>query len=334
MFELLAKRHVDDYQNYQDKDVRLRLISLSGIVGIVINFLLFGIKLTVGIISKSNAVLNDAFNNISDAITSLISMVGAKASTKPADEDHPLGHGRSEYVASFIVSIIIILVGWELLINSVKSFFAKTGPNISIVGLIIMALSILFKVYIYVLNRGLAKKLDSNLNYAVQLDAKNDILSTSSIILSLILGKYVSFNLDAIMAVIISIIVIKPGIDLAKETINQLIGQRVDVEIEEEIKNIILAGDFITGYHDLKLYEYGQGRIFGSVHVEVPENIMVGTMHESVSQVEELVKEKTGVDLTVHTDPTTTLVNNEHNRQIKEKLESSSEYGNKDLQNK
>lgn len=334
MFKLLSKKFVKDYKNYKDFKVRLEIISLSGMVGIFINFLLFLVKIIIGIILHSQAIIADAFNNMTDALTSIITTVGAKASNKPADRMHPWGHGRSEYIASFIVSLVIMLVGISLFKSSVTSFLEKNIPVVSINSIIILTITLGFKIYIYYLNDGLEKKLKSELNKAVKIDARNDIISTVSIILAMIIQQNTEFNIDAVIGLVLSIIVFLPGLRLYKDTINRLLGKRIDKELEEKIGEVILSASFVIGYHNLQIHEYGPGKLIGSCDVEVPENISVGVMHESISYIEETLRQKLGIDITCHMDPTYSLVYNETNKEKLERLGHSTKYGNRDLQNR
>lgn len=334
MFEILAKRFVENYKSIEDQNVRLKLISLSGLVGILINIFLFIIKITIGLIASSSAILGDAFNNMSDALTSLITLIGAKASSKPADVNHPYGHGRSEYIASFLVSILIMIVGFLLFTNSIDSFYKGNLPKLSRLSIIILIFSLGFKFYIYFLNRSLDKKLDSKLNFAVMIDARNDILSTISIIIAVTLQKYISFNLDALLGIILSIIVFKPGLDLFLDTIDKLLGKGISIELHKEIEDIILSGDFIRGYHDLKIHEYGRGKLVGSCDVEVPSNISVGIMHQAVTNVETRLEKELNISITIHMDPTYCLIENDENKKIIENLRKSVKNANRDIENR
>ena len=334
MFKILSKRFVKNYKSIEDENVRLNLISLSGMVGVLINVFLFIVKLIIGLIASSSAILGDAFNNMSDAFTSLITLVGARVSNKPADSDHPYGHGRSEYIASFLISILIMFVGIFLFVNSVKSFYMGNLPKLSNLGIIILIFSLLFKIYIYFLNKNLYKKLDSKLNFAVMVDARNDILSTTSIILAVILQKYINFNLDSFLGIILSIIVFKPGLDLFLDTVDKLMGREISEDLHKKIEDIILAGDFVHGYHDLKIHEYGRGKLVGSCDVEVPSNISVGIMHQAVTNIELKLKNELNISITIHMDPTYCLIENEENKKIIEKLGKSVKNGNRDIKNR
>ncbi len=197
MFNFLAKKFVKDYKNIEDHEVRLNLISLSSVMGIVMNVMLFLSKIFLGLFTKSTAILNDAFNNLSDSVVSIMALVGSNFSKKPADEEHPFGHGRLEYVVALLVSIVIMYVGLMLFINSAKSFNDRNPNGLNFLSFVILFAGILIKVYIYYLNSSLYKELDSDLNLGVMLDARNDIISTLAIIFGVFLQRFVNFNLDA-----------------------------------------------------------------------------------------------------------------------------------------
>lgn len=304
MFDFLAKRLVKDYKNIDNPDVRLDLISVSSLIGIIMNIILFISKIILGFVSKSTAILNDAFNNLSDSVVSIMALVGSSFSKKPADKDHPFGHGRIEYVVSLLVSIVIIYVGLMLFINSAKSFNDNNPNGLSLLSFIILFAGILIKVYIYRLNAKLYKDLESDLNLGVMLDARNDIISTIAIILGVFLQRFVSFNLDAAMGIVVAFFVIKPGIDLFNETVKYLLGERIDEHIEDKISEILLSGQYIKGMHHLDIHQYGRGQIIGSCHVEVPGNLTVSELHNEIDRIEKIIRKETGVILTLHADPT------------------------------
>ncbi|MBP2014904.1 cation diffusion facilitator family transporter [Anaerococcus degeneri] len=311
MFDFLANRFVKDHENIDNPDVRLNLISLSSIMGIVMNIILFLSKIFLGIFTKSTAILNDAFNNLSDSVVSIMSLVGSSFSKKPADEEHPFGHGRVEYVMALLVSIVIVYVGINLFINSAKSFDDQNPNGLSLLSFIILFSGILIKVYIYYLNSRLYKELESDLNLGVMLDARNDIISTTAIILGVFLQRFVTFNLDAAMGVVVAFFVTKPGIDLFNETVGYLLGERIDKEIEKKISEILLSGSYIIGFHHLDIHQYGKGHIAGSCHVEVPGNLTVAELHREIDSIEKKVRKETGVILTLHADPTYNILDKE-----------------------
>lgn len=311
MFDILANRFVKDYKNIDDPEVRLNLISLSSIMGIGMNIILFLSKIFLGIFTKSTAILNDAFNNLSDSVVSIMSLLGSSFSKKPADEEHPFGHGRVEYVMALLVSIVIVYVGINLFINSAKSFNDPNPNGLSLLSFIILFAGILIKVYIYYLNSRLYKDLESDLNLGVMLDARNDIISTTAIILGVFLQRFVNFNLDAAMGVVVAFFVTKPGIDLFNETVGYLLGERIDEEIEKKISEILLSGSYIIGFHHLDIHQYGKGHIAGSCHVEVPGNLTVAELHKEIDRIEKMIRKETGVILTLHTDPTYNILDKE-----------------------
>ncbi|MBZ2387248.1 cation diffusion facilitator family transporter [Anaerococcus murdochii] len=311
MFDILANRFVKDYKNIDDPEVRLNLISLSSIMGIGMNIILFLSKIFLGIFTKSTAILNDAFNNLSDSVVSIMSLVGSSFSKKPADEEHPFGHGRVEYVMALLVSIVIVYVGINLFINSAKSFNDPNPNGLSLLSFIILFAGILIKVYIYYLNSRLYKDLESDLNLGVMLDARNDIISTTAIILGVFLQRFVNFNLDAAMGVVVAFFVTKPGIDLFNETVGYLLGERIDEEIEKKISEILLSGSYIIGFHHLDIHQYGKGHIAGSCHVEVPGNLTVAELHKEIDRIEKKIRKETGVILTLHADPTYNILDKE-----------------------
>mgnify|MGYP000848520717 CR=1 FL=1 len=304
MFEFLSRKFIKKSTNMDDFSYRLSLISLSSSIGIAINVLLFIMKVSLGFVIHSQAIINDAFNNLSDSVVSLMALFGSNISKKPADKEHPFGHGRSEYVISLLVSIVIMYVGFTLFVNSVKSFNDNSFEGISLLTLVILLLSNAFKVYIYLLNKKLYKSLDSELNLGVMLDARNDIIATSAILLGSIIQGYVSFNVDAIMGIIISFFVFYPGLEMFKDTTAVLLGKRVDSEIEKKIDQIIMDSDLVIGYHDLQIHEYGKGRMAGSAHVEVPANLTVEVVHKEIDKIEREIYSKAKVEITIHMDPT------------------------------
>lgn len=308
MFNFLSKKFVKDYKNIDNPDVRLNLISLSSIMGIGMNILLFLSKIFLGIYTRSTAILNDAFNNLSDSVVSIMSLFGASFSKKPADEEHPFGHGRVEYIMALLVSIVIIYVGINLFINSAKSFNDPNPNGLSLLSFVILFAGILLKVYIYLLNSKLYNDLESDLNLGVLLDARNDIISTTAIILGVFLQRYVNFNLDAAMGVVVAFFVTKPGIDLFNETVRYLLGERIDEEVEKKISDILLSGDYIIGFHHLDIHQYGKGHIAGSCHVEVPGNLTVAELHKEIDRIEKKIRKETRVILTLHADPTYNIV--------------------------
>ena len=288
--------------------MRLKLISLSSIIGIVINLILVVFKLVVGYTTNSSAIVNDGFNNLSDTVVSIMALVGSKVSQKPADKEHPYGHGRSESLISLLVGVLIMYVGAQLFINALHHYASDNVTNFSTIAIIILIFSIITKFYIYFLNKRLYKQLDSDLNFGVMVDARNDILATSGIILGAMVEKYLGVKVDALMGVILAGFVFMPGLDLFKQSAGYLLGERVDPEIEKKVGDIILANDFIIGYHSLHIHEYGKGNLDGSVDVEIAENLSLLVAHKIITDIQRKIKREIGLNLSIHMDPTYSLI--------------------------
>ena len=288
--------------------MRLKLISLSSIIGIVINLILVVFKLVVGYTTNSSAIVNDGFNNLSDTVVSIMALVGSKVSQKPADKEHPYGHGRSESLISLLVGVLIMYVGAQLFINALHHYASDNVTNFSTIAIIILIFSIITKFYIYFLNKRLYKQLDSDLNFGVMVDARNDILATSGIILGAMVEKYLGVKVDALMGVILAGFVFMPGLDLFKQSAGYLLGERVDPEIEKRVGDIILANDFIIGYHSLHIHEYGKGNLDGSVDVEIAENLSLLVAHKIITDIQRKIKREIGLNLSIHMDPTYSLI--------------------------
>lgn len=308
MFNFLASKFIKNYSDHSRTDVRLKLISLSSIIGIVINLILVVLKLVVGYTTNSSAIVNDGFNNLSDTVVSIMALVGSKVSQKPADKEHPYGHGRSESLISLLVGVLIMYVGAQLFINALHHYASDNVTNFSTIAIIILIFSIITKFYIYFLNKRLYKQLDSDLNFGVMVDARNDILATSGIILGAMVEKYLGVKVDALMGVILAGFVFMPGLDLFKQSAGYLLGERVDLEIEKRVGDIILANDFIIGYHSLHIHEYGKGNLDGSVDVEIAENLSLLVAHKIITDIQRKIKKEIGLNLSIHMDPTYSLI--------------------------
>lgn len=321
MFNFFASKFIDDYKNYKKPFIRLKLISLSSIIGILINIVLVIFKLIVGFSANSAAIINDGFNNLSDSLVSLMALVGSKLSQKPADKEHPFGHGRGESLISLLVGILIMYVGAKLFINALHHYASDDKTIFSSLAMLVLVLSILAKIYIYFLNKKLYNKLDSDLNFGVMADARNDILATTGIILGAIIEKYFNIKVDAIMGLILAGFVFTPGLELFKQSAGYLLGERVDPEIENRVGEIILDNDFIIGYHSLRIHEYGKGHLDGSVDVEIAENLSLFVAHKIVTDIQRKIKDEIGLNLSIHMDPTYSLIMTDKVRDEIKKIE-------------
>lgn len=306
MSSLLIRLFVKNPEDVKDVNVRQAYGTLGSFVGIFCNLLLCIIKITVGLISGSISIAADGFNNLSDMGSSIITMIGFKLAGKPADSDHPFGHGRMEHMSAFVVAILILLVGIELFKSSVKTLVnGEMMPNYSVWAIIILAISILLKFWMFAFNRKVGKKICSEALLATAQDSLNDMIATAVILISVGVSMLVSlpFNLDAVMGIGVSIFVLYSGIMSAKETLDQILGSPPDKELIDEIKNTVLSFKQFVGIHDLIVHNYGAGRQFASVHVEVPQNCDIVKCHEQIDLCEKLINEKLDVCLVIHMDP-------------------------------
>ncbi len=315
----LAKRKKGDNT---DVAIRNRVGTIGGLIGIVSNLFLFVIKFIVGILSGSISIIADGFNNFSDMGSSLITMIGFKLAGKPADSDHPYGHGRMEYMSAFVVSVLIILVGIELLKESATAIFSGSAmPKYNIFTIIVLGISVVVKFFMYLINKNLGKKIKSDALVATAKDSVNDSISTAVILVSVIVSKIVpvTFNLDAFLGIAVAVFIIVSGFSSVKGTLDSILGGPPDAELIEDIKNCIMSFDAFLGIHDLIVHNYGPNRQFASVHVEVPYDSNIADCHEKIDLCEKLIKERLGVELVIHMDPIET--DNEETALAKKQME-------------
>jgi len=304
MVKFLIKKFIKDYDNVLDKNVREKYGIFSGILGIVCNLFLFGLKLTIGFIMNSIAIISDAFNNLSDMASSFITIVGAKMSNMRPDREHPYGHGRIEYISTMIVAFIIVLVGFELLKTSISKVINPEILQFSWSLLIILTSSILIKVWMYSYNKFIGKKIDSSVILTTATDSLNDCIATAGVIISLILSLVIpTIPVDGVMGIIVSGLIIYSGVSVAREIIGRLIGNPPSKELVKEITEFVMKAEEIGGVHDFMAHDYGPGAIIASLHAEVPDDINIVKIHEVIDEMEKKVFEKYGVLLVIHMDP-------------------------------
>lgn len=318
MLDLLIKKFIKNSEQTEDISVRESFGRLSGVITIIFNLFLFGFKLLAGVISGSISITADALNNLSDMGSSLVVLFGFHLAAKPADPDHPYGHGRIEYISAFIVSGLILLVGFELLKSSVTKIIHPEEITFTALSVVILAASILAKLVLYFFNNALAKKISSKALKATAQDSLNDALTTLAILVSVIVMMAAKINIDAYIGLAMSVFILYSGIKTAKETLDPLLGEPLDRETALAIEREILSFDSFLGIHDLVPHNYGPGRCFASVHVEVPANTDIIKCHEQIDLCEKLVAEKLGITLTIHMDPVET--DNEKLNEAKEKI--------------
>lgn len=306
MTRLLIKIFIKNYQDTKSVEVRNRYGNLGSIVGICANVILSIVKVAIGYITASLSIVADGFNNLADVGSSVVTFLGFKLSNKPADRDHPFGHGRMEYISAFVVSFLILLVGFELFKNSASAIISKTpSPTFSKTAIAVLIISVIIKSWLFFFNKKIGKIIDSSAITATAKDSLNDCVATTVILIAAIVTNFVKlpFNLDAVMAVFVALFILWSGFCSAKDTLDEILGGPPEPELIEEISNTVLSFDEFHGVHDLIVHNYGHGRQFASVHVEVPHDADVVACHEKIDLCEKLVCEKTGVNLVIHMDP-------------------------------
>lgn len=319
MTDFLVHKFVKNYEQTEDVQVRTSYGVLSSIVGIFCNVLLFAAKFLIGALMHSISVMADGFNNLSDAASSIISFVGVKMAEKPADEEHPFGHGRIEYIAALVVAFLVIEVGLSFLKSSIGKLKNPEEITFELVPFLILILSIGVKLWLAYFNRKLGKKIDSKVMLATAADSMGDVITTSATILSILVCTFTGFNIDAIAGLVVSLIVMWAGVGIAKDTLEPLIGQAADPELAAKIKQEVESYEGIAGTHDLIVHNYGPNRSMASIHAEVPRDVDIEASHEIIDRIEREVSKKLGIFLVIHMDPVE--VRDERVLAVKETLE-------------
>ena len=318
MIKLLAKIFIKDSQNTADSKVRVAYGYLCGAVGIALNILLFAGKIIAGTISGSVAVTADAFNNLSDAGSSIISLIGFRLASQKPDPHHPFGHGRFEYIASLIISIIIVLMGFELGKSSFEKIVAPQAVEYSAVTFAVLGASVLVKLYMFFYNNSVGKKIDSATMRATAMDSISDAVSTGAVLISAVIAMFTNLALDGWMGLVVAAFIMVTGFKSAKETIDSLLGTPPSPEFVKQIEDMALQYDDIIGVHDMIVHNYGPGRTFVSLHAEVPSDGDIVAIHDTVDNAEREIAKELGCLVTIHMDPVD--VHDVHTAQLREKV--------------
>lgn len=303
MISLIAAWLIPDYQNTQDRKVRHAYGVLCGAAGIVFNSLLFAFKAFAGILSGSIAITADAFNNLSDAGSSVVTLLGFKLAAQKPDRDHPFGHGRMEYISGLVVSMVILLMGFELIKTSVQKIIAPQAVVFRPLILMILIASIAVKFYMSSYNRVIGKRIGSAAMLATAADSLSDCLATTAALISTLVGHYFSISIDGWCGVAVACFILWAGVNAVKETIDPLLGQPPTQEFVEEVERRVLCHDGITGIHDLIVHDYGPGRRFISLHAEVSADGDMLALHDVIDTAERELSEEMGCLATIHMDP-------------------------------
>lgn len=311
---MLEKVFIKNYKNTDDPKVRNAYGVLAAAVGIFLNLLLSGAKIAVGLIFNSVAVLGDGFNNVTDAGSSVVNLLGFRWANKPADKDHPFGHARYEYITGLIIAFIVLFLGVELGRNSIEKIIGKGSSDASIITMTVLASSILVKVFMFFYYRKTAKKINSGSLHAAAVDSLNDTISTGAVLICAVAAYFAKIELDAYAGVLVAAFILANGIKLVKETMSPLLGEKPDPEFVKKIKDVLLSYDGVKGIHDLIAHNYGPNRYFASVHVEVDASVDIMKSHELIDGIEKDML-KHGVNMVIHMDPV--IVNDERVENLK-----------------
>ena len=309
MIKLLVRIFIRNYRSTENPDVRSQYGILCGIAGIVLNLLLSAAKAAAGIISGSVSVIADAFNNLTDAAASVTTLVGFKMSSKEPDQDHPFGHGRLEYISGLIVAFIILLVSFQLFKSSVSSVLKPEPVTATWFTVIILAVSILTKFYMYSYNHHFGKVINSASMEAVAKDSLGDTAATAAVLAVILVTKFfpsIKIPLDGIAGIFVAVFILINGIQAVKETVDPLLGYRADPEFVKKIEELVLSFKPISGIHDLVIHDYGPGRLMISLHAEVPGDKDIFLLHEVIDNAESAVAREFGCSATIHMDPVDT----------------------------
>ena len=299
----LVKRFVKNYDNVSDVKVRSAYANLAGIVGIVTNLMLFIIKLSVGLLSNSVSILADAFNNLSDAASSIITIVGFKMANKPADAEHPFGHGRIEYITAMIVSFMVMLVGLQFVKTSFQKIINPTPVTFELLPFILLLISIGFKFWLSKFNKSIGNKINSSTLKATATDAMGDVFTSTTVVISFLISKFTTLPIDGYIGIVVALAIVYSGFSLIKETLSPLLGEPPDPVLVSDITDMVMSYENITGIHDLIVHNYGPGRIMASIHAEIPSNIDIMEIHHIIDTAEREISKKLNIYLVIHMDP-------------------------------
>lgn len=320
MIKLLTKLFVKNSEDVKNPDVRASYGNMSGIIGIFLNLCLFTAKLIAGIMSASISVTADAFNNLSDAGSSVVTFLGFKLANRPADKEHPFGHGRYEYVAGLGISVVILLVGIELIKSSVEKIFnPEAASNITLVSICILIASVCVKLWMFFFNRILSKKISSATLKATALDSLTDCIATSIVLIGLVISQYTGLNIDGYLGIAVAIFILFTGVNTFRDSLSPLLGKAPDPEFVNSIKETVLSDEMIVGIHDLIVHDYGPGRCIISLHAEVPCDEDILKAHDAIDLVEKTLERRFNCMATIHMDPIAS--NDEYTMQLKKQIQ-------------
>lgn len=318
MVTLLAKLFIKNNQDTESPAVRQSYGVLSGIVGIFFNILLFGGKFFAGLLSHSISITADAFNNLSDAGSSVITLIGFKMAGQKPDPDHPFGHGRIEYLSGLAVSAAILIMAFELIKSSVSKIIHPEETVFEPIIIVILIVSILVKCYMFLYNRSISKKIRSEAIMATASDSLSDTMSTAVVLIATLASHFTNLHLDGICGILVGLFILYTGITSARDTLNPLLGQAPDPAFVKEIEELVLSYDDVIGIHDLLVHNYGPGRLMISLHAEVPADGDILQLHDMIDNIERALRDRLKCDAVIHMDPV--CVNDPEVKELKKQI--------------
>ena len=301
--EFLIKKFIINYQNIEEEKTRNAYVYLASIVGILCNLILSIIKISVGFISGSVSITADGFNNLSDMASSIITMVGIKLANRPADKEHPFGHGRMEYLSALVVAFMVMLVGVQFVKTSFERILNPVAVSFEIIPFILLLISLLIKLWLSRFNKYMGLKINSTASKAASVAALGAVFTSSCVLISFLAAKFTTLPIDGYVGLIVSAAILYAGYSLIKDTISPLLGEAPDEELVKKIKQGVLSYDNIIGVHDLIIHNYGVGKCMASIHAEIPSNIDLVTIHEIIDSAEREISQKLNIYLVIHMDP-------------------------------
>lgn len=302
----LIRRFVRNHESVSDPDVRAAYGTLASVTGMLVNLLLAGAKFLMGLLSGSLAIMADAANNLSDAAGSVVTFLTVRLARKPVDADHPFGHGRMEYLGSLAVGALIVVMGIGLLRDGIAAIVHPEPPTVSVIIIAVLLLSILAKLWLFTFYRSLGGKTGNGTLLAASKDSLSDVLSTGAVLLSVLLNLLFDWCVDGWVGVLVSLIVLKAGYEVCKDTLDSLLGGRPDPEKIQQLRILLLSREGILGIHDLVVHDYGPGRCFASVHAEVSADGNILAIHEMIDDAEREIGQKMHMPICIHMDPIVT----------------------------
>ena len=301
--QFLTKKLIKNHENIENEKTRNAYVYLGSIIGIICNLILSAIKISVGFISGSVSIMADGFNNLSDMASSVITMIGVKLANRPADKEHPFGHGRMEYLSALIVAFMVMFVGVQFIKSSLDRIMNPVAISFEIIPFILLLISLIVKLWLSRFNKYVGEKINSAALKAASVDALGDVFTSGCVLISFLAAKFTTLPIDGYVGLVVSVGILYAGYSLVKDTISPLLGEAPDEELVKAIKQGVLSYDNVIGVHDLIIHNYGVGKCMASIHAEIPSNIDLITIHEIIDTAEREISQKLNIYLVIHMDP-------------------------------